>query len=301
MDHTSTVREVIENYLSRRNSCDPLDRDQIITQHPDLMPELGQELRKLELIEGARLQAESNTAAENFKANVHPGFESKTDAIPPDSFSGYEIVRRIHQGSQGVVYQALQKATHRKVAIKVMREGLFAGPNDKIRFEREVQILGTLKHPHIVTIHDSGSAAEHFYYVMDYISGVPLDVYITSHSLTINQKLQLFVKICEAVNAAHLGGIIHRDLKPSNIRIDKEGEPHILDFGLAKTIIKDERDTDVWKTMTITGQFVGSLPWASPEQVDGSPGRIDLRTDVYSLGVILYQMMNVDVWQSIRT
>ena len=291
LDRTSTIREVIENYLIHRNSFEPVNRDQIIEKHPDLMPELGRELRKLELISGARIQAESYTASENCNANVPHRSEAGEDKIAPDSFPGYEIVRRIHHGSQGVVYQALQKATHRKVAIKVMREGMFAGPNDKIRFEREVQVLGALKHPHIVTIHESGSAADHFYFVMDYISGAPLDVYITSHSLTMNQKLQLFAKICEAVNAAHLQGIIHRDLKPSNIRIDNEGEPHILDFGLARTILKDDSDSDVWKTMTITGQFVGSLPWASPEQVDGIPGRIDLRTDVYSLGVILYQML----------
>ena len=105
--------------------------------------------------------------------------------LPVDSFPGYEILRRIQRGGQGVVYEATQEATRRNVAIKVMREGPFSGPHDKARFEREVQILGALDHPHIVTIHDSGTAAGHFYYVMDYIAGQPLDVYMAGSDRSI--------------------------------------------------------------------------------------------------------------------
>lgn len=210
---------------------------------------------------------------------------------PPDSFSGYDLVREIHRGGQGVVYQAIQKATKRKVAIKVMREGPFAGPRDRARFEREVQILGQLSHPNIVGIHDSGEAGGHFYYVMDYISGQPLDVYMASRKRSVEETLRLFARICEAVSAAHLRGVIHRDLKPGNIRIDAEGEPHVLDFGLAKTVMGEATGGTHAQVMTVTGQFVGSLPWASPEQAEGLPGKIDIRTDVYSLGVILFQML----------
>jgi len=206
---------------------------------------------------------------------------------PPDSFVGYQLVREIHRGGQGVVYQAVQQSTKRKVALKVMKEGPFAGPSDKARFDREVQVLGQLNHPSIVAIHDTGVAAGCHYFVMDYISGQPLDVYIASSEWSVEETLRLFVRICEAVNAAHLHGVIHRDLKPSNIRVDAAGQPHILDFGLAKVASGDPAAS----AMTMTGQFVGSLPWASPEQAEGSPGKIDLRTDVYSLGVILYQML----------
>jgi len=208
-----------------------------------------------------------------------------------DSITGYELTREIHRGGQGVVYQAIQKTTRRKVAIKVMREGPFAGARDKARFEREVQILATLKHPNIVAIHDSGVAGGNFYFVMDYISGQPLDVFMSSGQRSIDDTLKLFAKICEAVNAAHLRGVIHRDLKPGNIRIDSKNEPHVLDFGLAKmatgSVTADSRP----QVMTVTGQFMGSLPWASPEQAEGIPDKIDIRTDVYSLGVILYQML----------
>jgi serine/threonine protein kinase len=145
------------------------------------------------------------------------------DGSPPDSFTGYKILRKIHRGGQGVVYQAIQESTDRKVAIKVMKEGPFAGPADKARFDREVRVLSQLKNPSIVTIHDTGSAAGVQYLVMDFVSGQPLDVYMASSQRSIGETLELFEKVCEAVNAAHLRGIIHRDLKPGNIRVDAEG------------------------------------------------------------------------------
>lgn len=208
-------------------------------------------------------------------------------AIAPDLIPGYTITREIHRGGQGVVYQALQKSTKRKVAVKVMREGPFAGARERQRFEREVEILGSLNHPNIVAVIDSGSAGGMFYFVMDYIDGQPLDVWLSASRRTTEDVIRLFEKIGEAVNAAHLKGVIHRDLKPGNIRVDDKNQPHILDFGLAKAGI-DASNPD---PVTVTGQFLGSLPWASPEQADGVPSRIDVRTDVYSLGVMLYQAL----------
>jgi len=246
-----------------------------------------------ELIQAARRQAEEARQPGDLTA-TSPAGSSDVDptAPPPDSFTGYEIVREIHRGGQGVVYRAIHKGTKRKVAIKVMHEGPFASPRDTARFEREVQILGQLNHPHIVAIHDSGSATSgNFYYVMDYIPGHPLDVYMAGRDHSVEETLGLFAKICDAVNAAHLHGVIHRDLKPGNIRIDPDGEPHILDFGLAKTMLGETTDESRPQIMTMTGQFIGSLPWASPEQAGGISSKIDIRTDVYSLGVILYQML----------
>lgn len=208
--------------------------------------------------------------------------------ISPDAFAGYEVVREFRRGAQGVVYQAVQKSTQRRVAIKVMKEGPFASKTDKARFDREVQTLGQLKHPNIVAIHGTGIAAGHYYFVMDYISGDALDAHVASTKPTTQSLLNLFAKICDAVNAAHLRGILHRDLKPNNIRVDENGEPHVLDFGLARSA-DDATDRTA---VTVTGQFVGSLPWASPEQADGTSSAIDVRSDVYSLGVMLYQLLS---------
>ena len=213
--------------------------------------------------------------------------ETTVPVTLPDTFGGYSLIRELHRGGQGVVYQAMQQSTRRKVAIKVMKEGPFAGPLDKARFEREVHILGQLNHPRIVAIHESGVVSGNHYFVMDYISGRSLDEHMRSGKHSTRATLELFAKICDAVNAAHLRGIIHRDLKPGNIRVDPDGEPHVLDFGLAKTLSGDAESAMI----TMTGQFMGSLPWASPEQAEAIPSKIDVRTDVYSLGVVLYQML----------
>ena len=270
------ARRLVDEFLRRRGRGEAIDRDDLITEHHELMPELGRELRKLGLIEQARIHVESG-----------PGHRRHPPAPPPASLPGYEIIEELQRGGQGVVFRAVQTGTKRQVAIKVMREGSLAGRHDRARFEREVEILGQLNHPNIVTIHDTGSVAGSTYFVMDHIAGKPLDEHVADLRLGVTDTMRLFAKVCDAVNAAHLRGIIHRDLKPSNIRVAPDGEPRVLDFGLAKV-----SDTDVrTATMTATGQFVGSLPWASPEQTDGESVDIDVRTDVYSLGVILYQLL----------
>ncbi|HEY3246019.1 MAG TPA: protein kinase, partial [Phycisphaerae bacterium] len=273
----------------------------------------------------AEVQENMRAAQQLARAQFHtavPGPESfaATETIVPVSkpvisvsIPGYQIMREISRGGQGVVYQAIQKSTKRKVALKMLREGHFANAAERARFQREVEILGQLKHPNIVSIYDSGTAGENAYYVMDYVSGLPLDEYVAKQfpspglGIPIDKRasravrhqsgtrksglddlLRLFGKICDAVHAAHLRGIIHRDLKPSNIRIDDAGEPRVLDFGLAKLASGPEEASPV---MTLTGQFIGSLPWSSPEQAEGIPSKIDIRTDVYSLGVLLYQLL----------
>jgi serine/threonine-protein kinase len=222
----------------------------------------------VQLVRQARRQAETARQREEQTASLPPGMVSaerlwEPGQLPsPDSLPGYELLREIHRGGQGVVYQAIQKATKRKVAIKVMREGPFAGPHGKARFEREVQVLAQLKHPSIVGVLDSGEVAGWSYFVMDYVSGQPLGAYLASARPAIPDLLRLFARICDAVHQAHLHGVIHRDLKPGNIRIDAEGEPHVLDFGLARVAGGQYGGEDA-RAMTVTGQFVGTLPYAS--------------------------------------
>lgn len=221
------------------------------------------------------------------KTLVSPGSTAGAKKIKLD-LPGYRLVREVSRGGQGVVFLAVQEATKRNVAIKVMLHGAIAGERERRRFEREVEILAQLRHPNIVTIHDSGVVNSLFYCVMDYIPGSSLDHYVVANELDLVSALKLFGKIATAVNAAHRMGVLHRDLKPGNIRVGEDGEPHVLDFGLAKATGLGDAEAP---QLSMTGQFLGSLPWASPEQAIGVPAKIDLRTDVYALGVILYQML----------
>lgn len=306
--------------MARRLAGDGLSDQELIGAHPELLPELAQELKKVGMIMEARRRARASSAGvagDETRASTSTGIEGGGDrsrdagawgvgGASAGLIAGYAIQEEIHRGGQGVVYRAVQSGTSRIVAVKVMREGPFAGPHDRARFEREVHILAQLRHPNIVTIHDSGVAAGCHYFVMDYVAGRPLDRFIEERrtaagsgcqpAVDLESAVALFATVCEAVNAAHLQGVIHRDLKPGNVIVDEQGQPRVLDFGLAKFTPTDvDPGGDVpgspGRAMTATGQFIGSLPWASPEQVEGAPGRIDLRTDVYSLGVMLYQVI----------
>jgi tetratricopeptide (TPR) repeat protein len=205
----------------------------------------------------------------------------------PQGIAGYEILEEISRGGQGIVYRVLQKSTKRSVALKVLREGLQASPAARRRFEREIELAAALSHPHIVAIFDSGTALDgRQYFVMDYVRGAPLDRHLAARACALPEKLALFSEICHAVNFAHQRGVIHRDLKPSNILVDAAGHPHILDFGLARAV------ADAGATaLTLTGHVGGTLPYMSPEQAGGLPDAVDVRSDVYALGIILYELL----------
>ena len=225
--------------------------------------------------------------------------------LSPDIIPGYSIVAERQRGGQGVVYEAFHHATRRRVAIKVLH-ATGPGSSSRARFEREVEILAQLRHPNIVGIHDSAQTGDRLYYVMDLVDGEPLDRWIARRdpgvacppdveplsdpreAWTPDDTLGLFIKVCDALQAAHLRGVIHRDLKPANVLVDRSGEPHVLDFGLAKWAEGCE-DATVTADLTQTGQFLGSLLWAAPEQLEGDQRDVDSRSDVYSLGVMLFQ------------
>jgi serine/threonine protein kinase len=215
------------------------------------------------------------------------GAPQAPEGPPPDSFSGYEILKEIHRGGQGVVYQAIQKATKRKVAVKVLLEGPYASKSALKRFEREIELIAQLKHPNIISILHSGTTADgQQFYVMDYVRGTPLNQYVHQKQLTLEETLKLFATVCEAVQYAHQKGVIHRDLKPSNIVVDAQRIPRILDFGLAKWLA-----APVDTLVSVSQELIGTLPYMSPEQVRGNPDEIDTRTDIYALGVILYELL----------
>jgi tetratricopeptide (TPR) repeat protein/predicted Ser/Thr protein kinase len=213
-------------------------------------------------------------------------FHQRSAPPPSDAIPGYVLEREIHRGGQGVVYLALRQSTGRRVAIKVLRDGPFADAREVLRFEREMQVLSRLEHPNIVRILDRGIAHGQHWFAMDYIDGPSLDRWLSDGERSRADVLRVFQRICAAVQAAHLQGVVHRDLKPSNIRLDSSGEPHVLDFGLARSG-GDAHLLD----RTVAGEFVGTPAWTSPEQLARDPSRIDQRTDVYLLGLILFKLL----------
>ncbi|MCC6675755.1 MAG: protein kinase [Phycisphaerales bacterium] len=200
----------------------------------------------------------------------------------------YTVVRLLGAGGMGLVYEATQDAPRRAVALKLMRPGLVSADLLR-RFEREAQTLARLQHPGIAQVYEAGMerAAQSAmpYLAMELVPGQPLTTYAAGRP--VREKLELFARLAEAVAHAHQRGVVHRDLKPANVLVDAGGQPKVLDFGIARLIEEAPRVTG----STRTGQVLGTLAYLSPEQAEGDPDRVDIRADVYALGVILYELL----------
>ncbi len=211
--------------------------------------------------------------------------------VPPkpsdlaELFPQLEILTLIGQGGMGAVYKARQVGLDRVVALKILPphtgdDGSFAG-----RFEREARALARLSHPHIVTVFDSGHAGDFYYFVMEYVDGVNLREAINAGTLSPTEALAIVPQICDALQYAHDEGVVHRDIKPENVLIDSKGNTKIADFGLARLLgpAGDDR-------LTGTHQVMGTPRYMSPEQMEGAH-HVDHRADIYSLGVVFYEML----------
>jgi WD40 repeat protein/predicted Ser/Thr protein kinase len=208
---------------------------------------------------------------------------------PPDRLGDYRIVRVVGEGGMGTVYEAEQANPRRRVAIKAIR-GDLRSLRGRRRFEYEAQVLASLEHPGIARLYEAdvrpSDDRNRAFLVMEFVDGVPLDQYVRSASLDLRQRLELFLRICDPVAYAHRMGVIHRDLKPANILVMSDGQPKVLDFGVARTL----EMTASANALTADGQIVGTLAYMSPEQFDGR-APVDTRTDVYALGVVLHQLL----------
>jgi len=206
---------------------------------------------------------------------------SEATSMAGQAFGPYEIISEVARGGMGVVYKARHREMDRIVALKVLLGGTATRTLEEKRFLQEIRLVSALQHPHIISIYDSGVQEQQRYFTMEYIEGGTLNELTgpTAH------KLRVMVSICQALQHAHLHGVIHRDLKPTNVLIDQSGVPRVVDFGLATQV-----DNEQMK-LTATGNFVGTPYYMSPEQVDSEVRDIDLRTDVFSLGVLLYELL----------
>ncbi len=232
----------------------------------------------------------------------------------PERIGPYRITGLIGEGGMGTVYEAVQRRPQRRVALKVIR-GLLASPQAMRRFEREVELLGRLRHPQMAQIYDAGvhheppeaeaktpAGLKHApdplassprpialpYFAMELVNGMPITDFAARQNLSLEARLRLVIRLCDAVGYAHRKGVIHLDLKPGNILVDYAGHPKILDFGIARATDPGPSDSDDPEKPRV---IVGTVPYMSPEQIGGDPHEIDTRSDIYALGAVCYELI----------
>ena len=209
---------------------------------------------------------------------------------------GYSILEKIGEGGMGIVYLAEQlQPVHRKVALKILRTSLLDEQAMK-RFEAERHCMASLHHPNIAAVYTAGSIANaQPFVVMELVDGIPITQYCDDHQLSLDERLQLFQQVCQGVQHAHYRGIIHRDLKPSNILITEYNHhpvPKLIDFGVAKSHLTD---APLENPITQANQIIGTLGYMSPEQASANQSDIDTRSDIYSLGTVLHELVCGDI------
>lgn len=237
--------------------------------------------------EAERAANRNATTAANPTTGVESGARSglgMSSAATPHHIGKYEVIRLLGAGAMGVVYECRQPELDRSVAIKVLRHFGGSRSDQTHRFEREARAAAQLSHPHVVRVYDVGVDGELPYLVMEYVPGDSLDHLIGDRYLSFEVALRIAYHTALGLQAAHDVGIVHRDLKPSNILIDPDGRPRIVDFGLAKSL-SDNR------SLSGSGDLIGTPRYMAPEQVTATVDEIDGRTDVYALGVVLYEML----------
>jgi WD40 repeat protein/serine/threonine protein kinase len=237
---------------------------------------------------------EADGKAEGFLEPPHYAAKGAGDSVDPrigTSIGQYRIQRVIAAGGMGTVYEAVQEQPQRTVALKIIRPGM-SSRSALRRFKNEAETLGRLRHPGIAQVYEAGTHGGEQgipYFAMEHIpGGKAITQYAEEYGLSTRKRLGLFAKVCDAVHHGHQRGIIHRDLKPGNILADEHGQPRVIDFGVARAT---DVDVTIATLQTDVGELIGTLRYMSPEQCEGDAIELDTRSDVYSLGVVLFELL----------
>jgi tetratricopeptide (TPR) repeat protein len=272
------IQAILTDVAHRLGSGLGVDGEALERKYSDLLPDLSDRLRLL-LSHRRRL---SGTNAQSDEEAYEPVPDTEL-AVLRDCLEGYEDFERVRYGGQGVVYRARQRGTGRTVAIKVLLDGPLATAHQRARFASEIQLVSRLHHANIVSVYECGVLQGRNFYVMEFVEGDAIDDYAALQDLTPYEIVRLVIKVCGAIQHAHQNGVLHRDLNPANILVTPAGEPRVYDFGLAKDLWGSEAST--------TSIGCGTFPYLSPEQAGADDGRADVRSDVYAIGLILYELL----------
>jgi eukaryotic-like serine/threonine-protein kinase len=282
------LARLLDELMTRQRQGQRPDVEAVAREHPEFAAELRQLWATAQFAEAfARPAAAGDGAAAphgvHYAATLPLGPASPQVSLPR-RFGNYELLEELGRGGMGVVYKARQINLNRIVALKVILQGGQASPEALARFEAEARAAARLDHPNIVPVYEVGDCEGQAYFSMKYIDGTTLAARVAEGPLAPQQAAGYLATIARAVHYAHEHGILHRDLKPSNVLIDREGQPYVTDFGLAKQVQGDP-------SLTRTGAILGTPCYMSPEQAFGDQGAIGPASDVYSLGTILYELL----------
>ncbi len=276
--------KAIKDTLLEALKLDPAERRRYLNG-PDITAETRKEVESLLTLESEAADFMSLTVGD-FSSDFFDSDDYRSISIIKQKIGSYEVVSELGFGGMGAVYLArrVDGKFEQRVAIKMLKRE-FNTETMRRTFKREKEILATLAHPNVASLLDAGTTEDGIpYLVMEYIDGEPIDSFCQSQKLSLNSRLKLFNRICETVAFAHRSLIVHRDLKPSNILVTKDGEPKLLDFGIAKLLDAEADSGNITHLGAMTPHY------ASPEQIKGEP--VTTATDVYSLGVVLFKILS---------